>query len=283
MEQLAGRVAVITGAARGVGRALALECAREGMRLALADLDGALMEQVAGEARALGAEAFAMAVDVSERDEVEGLADRAYAAYGEANLLMNHAGVSVRGTTVDATEVDWEWTLAVNVRGVLNGVRTFVPRMRGQDGPAHIVNTASMSGLVARANEHGVYTASKHALVGLTNVLRDELEPEGIAVSCWCPSGMATNQTNSNEYRPEKFGGYYEFPVPHTGKLPNPMPPEEVAPRVLAGVRANRRYIITHPHRLSDVTEYYDRMWADYEAAARIADELEAVGQGGQA
>ena len=278
MEQLAGRVAVITGAARGVGRALALECAREGMRLVLADLDGALMEQVAGEARALGAEAFAMAVDVSERDELEALAERAYAEYGEVNLLMNHAGVSVRGLTVDASAVDWEWTLAVNVRGVLNGVRAFVPRMREQDGPAHIVNTASMSGLVARANEHGVYTASKHALVGLTNVLRDELEPEGIAVSCWCPSGMATNQTNSNEYRPEKFGGHYEFPVPSLGKLPNPMLPEEVAPRVLAGVRANRRYIITHPHRLSDVEQYYARMWDDYDAAARIADEIEAAG-----
>ena len=278
MEQLAGRVAVITGAARGVGRALALECAREGMRLALADLDGALVEQVAAEARALGAEAFAMAVDVSERGEVEALADRAYAAYGEANLLMNHAGVSVRGLTVDASEVDWEWTLAVNLRGVLNGVRTFVPRMREQDGPAQIVNTASLSGLVARANEHGVYTASKHAVVGMTSVLRDELEPEGIGVSCWCPGGMATNQANSNEYRPEKFGGHYEFSAPHTGKLPNPMAPEEVAPRVLAGARENRRYIITHPHRLSDVTEYYDRMWDDYDAAVRIADEIEAAG-----
>lgn len=271
MEQLTGRVAVITGAARGVGRALALECAREGMRLALADLDGERVEQVAAEARDLGAEAFALAVDVSERSEVEALADRTYAAYGEANLLLNHAGVSVRGPTLDATEVDWEWTLAVNLRGSLNGIRVFVPRMRRQDGPAQIVNTASLSGLVARANEHGVYTASKHAVVGMTNVLRDELEPEGIGVSCWCPGGMATNQTNSNEYRPEKFGGYYEFAAPSTGKLPNPMQPEDVAPRVLAGARENRRYIITHPHRLSDVTGYYDRMWADYDAAARIA------------
>lgn len=273
MEQLTGRVAVITGAARGVGRALALECAREGMRLALADLDGERVEQVAAEARDLGAEAFALAVDVSERSEVEALADRTYAAYGEANLLLNHAGVSVRGPTLDATEVDWEWTLAVNLRGSLNGIRVFVPRMRRQDGPAQIVNTASLSGLVARANEHGVYTASKHAVVGMTNVLRDELEPEGIGVSCWCPGGMATNQTNSNEYRPEKFGGYYEFAAPSTGKLPNPMQPEDVAPRVLAGARENRRYIITHPHRLSDVTGYYDRMWADYDAAARIAGE----------
>lgn len=279
MEELAGRVAVITGAGRGVGRALALECAREGMRLALADLDGDRIEQVASEARALGAEAFAMSVDVSERGQVEALAERTYAQYGEANLLMNHAGVSVRGPTVDATEVDWEWTLAVNLRGVLNGVRAFVPRMREQDGPAQIVNTASLSGLVARANEHGVYTASKHAVVGMTNVLRDELEPEGIGVSCWCPGGMATNQTNSNEYRPEKFGGYYEFAAPSLGKLPNPMQPEDVAPRVLAGARENRRYIITHPHRLSDVTDYYDRMWADYEAGARIAGELASTGQ----
>lgn len=278
MEQLEGRVAVITGAGRGVGRALALECAREGMRLALADLDGELMEQVAAEARALGAEAFAMGADVSGRDEVEALAGRTYAAYGEANLLMNHAGVSVRGPTLDATEIDWVWTLAVNLRGVLNGIRAFVPRMRGQAGPAQIVNTASLSGLVARANEHGVYTASKHALVGMTNVLRDELEPEGIGVSCWCPGGMATNQTNSNEYRPEKFGGYYEFDAPSLGKLPNPMTPEQVAPRVLAGARENRRYIITHPHRLADVTQYYDRMWNDYEAAARIADELANAG-----
>ncbi len=274
MEQLEGRTAVITGAARGVGRALALECARQGMRLVVADLDGALAQEVADEAKTLGAEAIAVAVDVSERDEVEALAERAYAEFGEVNLLFNHAGVSVRGPVLEASDIDWEWTLAVNLWGALHSIRAFVPRMREQAGPAHIVNTASMSGLVARQNEHGVYTASKHALVGLTNVLRDELEPEGIAVSCWCPSGMATNQTNSNEYRPARFGGPYDFEAPSTGRLANPMSPEEVAPRVLAGVRENRRFIITHPHRLPDVEEYYQQIWDDYEAGVRIAEEL---------
>ena len=177
MGQLAGRGAVITGAARGVGRALALECAREGMRLALADLDGPLVQEVADEVKATGGEAIAVPVDVSEREEVEALAERAYAELGEVNLLFNHAGVSVRGEILEASDVDWEWTLAVNLWGVLHGIRAFVPRMREQAGPAHIVNTASMSVLVARRNEHGVYTASKHTHVGLTNVLRDDWNP----------------------------------------------------------------------------------------------------------
>lgn len=274
MENLDGRVAVITGAARGVGRALALECAREGMHLGVADLDGILVQKVAEEAKSLGVDVIAVQVDVSEREQVDSLAEQVYNKFGEVNVLFNHAGVSVRGPVLDASVVDWEWTLAVNLWGVLYGIRAFVPRMREQHGPAHIVNTASMSGLVARQNEHGVYTASKHTLVGLTNVLRDELESEGIAVSCWCPSGMATNQTHSNEYRPAKFGGAYEFPAPSSGRLANPMSPEEVAPRVLAGVRENRRYIITHPQRLSDVEEYYQQIWNDYDAGVRIAEEL---------
>ena len=272
MLDFVDKVAVITGAGRGVGRAIALQCAREGMRVVVvADLDGGLAQQVAREFEELPARAVAVQVDVSDEAQVQALAARAYDEFGEVNVLFNHAGVSVRGPVADATRTDWEWTFAVNLWGVLNGVYAFLPRMRAQSGEAHIVNTASMSGVVARRNFHGVYTASKHAIVGFTSVLRDELEPEGIGVSCWCPSGMLTNQTNSGEYRPARFGGAYELPEARVQRLADPMLPEEVAPRVLEGVRQNLRYIFTHPNSRAHLEEQHKLLWDDFAAGERIA------------
>ncbi len=242
MTDIEGSVAVITGGASGVGRAIALECARQGARgVVVADIEAAPAEEAAAEIRAAGGTAIAVQAEVAERASVEALAQRAYGEYGEVNLLFNNAGVSKRTPLAEAPVEDWDWLLAVDLWGPLHGIYAFVPRMREQDGPAHIVNTASVSGLVARPNRNGIYTSVKHALVGLTNVLRDELEPEGIVVSCWCPGGMLTNMYDSGRTRQERFGGSYAPRPRPVDREPNPLTPEQAAPRVLAAVRENRR------------------------------------------
>lgn len=277
MKDFAGKVALVTGGGSGVGRALALECAREGMKVVVADIDAASAQAVADEVRATGVEALAVQVDVADRDAVEALAERAYAEFGEVNLLFQNAGVSKPSPLAEPAFEDWNWLLAVNLWGVLHGIYSFVPRMRAQAGEAHIVNTASVSGFVARQNSNGIYTSVKHALVGLTNVLRDELEPEGIVVSCWCPGGMLTNMGDAGRNRQERFGGPYPERARPVERQPNPILPEQVAPRVLALVREDRRYILTHPATRSTVEAYYRQIWDDYEAAERVIGELEST------
>ena len=274
MKELAGRTAVITGAASGAGRALALECARERMNVVIADVELEPAQGVVQEIEKLDRRAIAVQTDVTDRASVEALADRAYAEFGEVNLLINNAGVSRRSPLAEPADDNWNWILAVNLWGPLNGVYAFVPRMREQEGPAHIVNTASVSGLVARRNVNGIYTSVKHALVGLTNVLRDELEPDGIVVSCWCPGGMLTNIGDSGRNRQAEFGGTYSEEARRTEREPNPMTAEDVAPRVLAAIREERRYIFSHPATRATVEEYYRQILDDYDAGERIAAEV---------
>ena len=274
MEEFRDRVAVITGGAGGIGRAIADALASDGAHIVLGDIDEALCEQAAAELRANGARCVAVPTDVSERDSVEALADAAYAEFGAVHLLFNNAGVAMHGALADMTTDDWEWLMSVNFQGVLNGVYAFLPRIREQrraqpDSDAHIVNTASLNGVVARNNAHGVYTASKYAVTGFTYVLREELAEEGIAVSLLLPSMMATGLMTAGRNRQQRFGGPLEqdpMPIPPRRQ---PADPAEMAPRVLRGVRENRRYIFTHPDTRPIVEDYYAEMLADYEAAAR--------------
>ena len=266
---------MITGAAHGAGRALAFECGARGMHVVVADIDGDAAHEVAREVDSDGGRAIAVPVDVADLASVEALAERAYTEYGEVNVLFNNAGVLLSRRLADATLQDWAWLLNVNVMGAVHGVMAFLPRMRAQQGEAHIVNTASIAGLVARPNQLGLYTTTKHALVGYTNVLRDELAAEGIGVSCWCPSGMLTEIFESTRRRQDRFGGASE-PEPHpVPRRAGPTTPEAVAPRVLEGVRENLRYIFTHPDAWEDVEGAQRQVAADFEAARQIAHRVE--------
>ncbi len=276
MRELRDRVSVVTGAGHGVGRALAHECAKEGMRVVVADLEAGPAEEVARAIREQGGKAIAVEVDVAERAQVEALADRAYAEFGATHLLFNNAGVSMHRRIADSQPEDWEWVLAVNLWGPLHGVYAFLPRMREQDGEAHIVNTASMSGLISRRNQRGIYQTVKHGLVAMTNALRDELEEEGsnVSASCFCPGGMLTDIEDAGRHRQQRFGGPFSlgpFPV---ARQPNPMLPEQIAPRVLEAVRENRRYIFSHPHTLADLESHYRELLDDFEAAKQIAERV---------
>ncbi|MXW24528.1 MAG: SDR family NAD(P)-dependent oxidoreductase [Chloroflexi bacterium] len=272
MEDFAGRVAVITGAGSGAGRAIALALAREGAHgVVVADIDEAATRETASLVRLAGPHALVAHADVADQGSMDDLAARAYREYGEVHLLFPNAGVAKPSPLVDAERADWDWVFAVNLHGVVNTVQAFVPRMLAQERDAHIVVTASMSGVLVRRNRNGVYTAVKHAVVAYCNVLRDELEPEGIAVSCWCPGGMATRIGDAARVRQEEYGG----PLTATSNFGGDWePPDAVMPRLLQGVRENRRYIFTHPETRPALERYYAEMFEDFDAGDRTAGEI---------
>ena len=267
MEQLDGRVAVITGGGSGIGEALAHACAAEGMRVLVADIEAGEAERVAAALRAAGRESLAARVDVTERESVDALADAAYAAFGAVHLLCNNAGVLTRSPIVDTPVADFEWNFAVNFYGVLHGVQAFAPRMMRQGGEAHIVNTASIGGLVPPAvHPSGAYTASKYAVMGLSETLRRELAPAGIGVSVLCPMGVQSRIFSSARNRAARFGGP-DARDTDSNPAAERKDPAEVARRVIEGVRRGQFYIVTH----TETRELVERRFGEIlEACARL-------------
>ena len=250
MNPFNGRVAVITGAAGGIGSAIARACAERGAQLALADLDGEGLERVAKELEGIGTKVLSVQTDVSRRDSVEALAEKSWRHFGNVHLVYNNAGVATFGVLAEAVHEDWVFTMGVNFWGVVHGVESFVPRLIEQGDGGHVVNTASMAGLTGM-RWLGVYSASKFAVVGLTEALRRELEPHGIGVSVLCPMMVDTQMTgNSSRARPPDQRGQDETPAPGPDTLVgNIISPDEVAARALRGIERNDLYILTHPEQ----------------------------------
>jgi NAD(P)-dependent dehydrogenase (short-subunit alcohol dehydrogenase family) len=256
---LRGKTSVVTGGASGIGRALALRVAREGTNVVIADLDVAGMEAVAAEARGLGVKALTVRTDVSELAQVEALAARAFETFGAVHVLCNNAGVAAWGGLESASHRDWQWVLGVNLWGVIHGVEAFVPRMIARGEPGHIVNTASMAGLVA-SKGLGVYNTSKYAVVGLSETLAKDLKPYRIGVSVLCPMGVETRIRESERNRPaalrnERAGG--GEPVELIGRY---LPPDAVADMVLDAIRSNELYVITHEEALEPLRRRAERL-----------------------
>jgi NAD(P)-dependent dehydrogenase (short-subunit alcohol dehydrogenase family) len=189
---VSGEVAVITGGASGIGRGAALALARRGADIVLADLNDRRLAQVRDEIIGLGQRALAVHCDVSRDEEIARLADRAEAELGPVGLVMNNAGVVLRGALEDIAPADWQWCFGINVFGVIRGVQAFLPRMIAQRR-GYIVNTGSVAGLVALTGEGAPYIASKFAVVGFTEALALYCRPLGIGVSLLCPGGVNTN------------------------------------------------------------------------------------------
>ena len=206
MKELRDRVAVITGAASGIGYGLAEVFAAEGMRLVLADIDEGRLNSAAAKLSEQGATVLAMAIDVAQPERVDELASRTLARFGAVHVLCNNAGVSASLRTIwEAPLADWHWIMGVNVMGVVHGLRSFMPILLEQP-EAHVVNTASILGLVTSSEGGGAYAASKHAVVALTEALQVQLDRAGAAhvgVSCLCP-GPVDSQivANSAAQRP---------------------------------------------------------------------------------
>ena len=247
MEAFKDRVAVITGAAGGIGSALARAFAERGARLVLADLDESGLETVAKELEAKGAEALTVRTDVSQRESVEALAEASWRRFGGVHLVCNNAGVGSFGELATAAHEDWVLTMSVNFWGVVHGVESFVPRLIEQGNGGHIMNTASMAGLTGM-QWLGVYSASKFAVVGLTEALRRELAPKGIGVSVLCPMMVDTKMTgNSLPVRTGDLRGQNETRDPGAESfVGNIISPEEVAVRSVRGIERNDLYILTH-------------------------------------
>ena len=268
MEQLTDRVAVITGAGSGIGEGLARRCASAGMKVVVADLERDQGERVAQLIAADGGEALAVPVDVSDRAAMESLARQAVERFGAVHLLCNNAGVMTVAPILETPDEDWQWTLAVNLYGVIHGIRAFVPLMLSQGEEGHIVNTASMASVRMSGGSIGAYIASKFAVLGLTEQLERELAGTNVGVSVLLPGAVATRIFQAERNRPDALGG------PGTlGQTPDRelMAPSRVAELVLDAVRANRFYIFTHPEGRAAVEERVARMLADYGAVGTMS------------
>lgn len=208
MNRFTNRVAVITGAASGFGLAFAQRGASLGMKLVLADVEAAPLEAAAEKLRASGAEVLARQTDVADPVQVAELADCAFNDFGAVHLLFNNAGVAPVGLVWEHSAADWRWVLGVNVLGVANGLRSFVPRMLRQGDDSHIVNTASVAGFISPTTM-GLYSASKHAVVTLTETLLHDLRSVGssIGVTVLCPAFVPTGIAESERNRPAEFAG----------------------------------------------------------------------------
>jgi NAD(P)-dependent dehydrogenase (short-subunit alcohol dehydrogenase family) len=250
-------VAVITGAASGIGWALAKRCASQRMRVVLADKNAAALSATAAEIRASGVEVLAVPTDVSRAHDMEVLAEAIRSTFGRVHLLCNNAGVGITTPILQSTIEDWEWALGVNLWSVIHGVRVFVPLMRSHQDPCHIVNTASIAGLISPPGL-GVYRTTKHAVVAYSEALYHELAEQAphIKISVLCP-GIVKTQILSSAHRAQAMSG----DVPAAERLDNTeeqrlkgafqegMAPEAVAELVFEAVREERFYILTHPER----------------------------------
>ncbi len=258
MQDFRGKVAVVTGAASGIGRALAGRAAQEGMLVVLADIEEGALGRASAELEATGARVLAVRTDVSRAEEVEALAQKTLETFGAVHLLFNNAGVAAGTTIWESTLADWKWVLGVNLWGVIHGIHTFVPLMLKQETEGHIVNTASMAGLVS-GPALGVYKVTKHGVVTLSETLYHELALTGskIKVSVLCPGWVQTQIMASDRNRPASLqndpaeaqlnpAGEMIFQMVQQA-IAGGMSPQEVAGLVFGAIREERFYILTDP------------------------------------
>jgi len=255
MQELEGKVAVVTGAASGIGLAMATRFAAAGMKVVLADIEAGPVDLAAAALRSGGSEAVAVTTDVSKGEQVDALGAAALEAFGSVHLVCNNAGVGGGGQMERLTVADWEWVLGVNLWGVIHGMRVFLPLLLEQ-GEGHIVNTASVAGLFA-APFMGPYNASKYAVVALSETAFGELSLAGspVGISVLCPSWVRTRIDESHRNRPDELANEpadddAEVAAVMAEVLNNliagGMAPEAVADEVLEAVIRRRFYVLTH-------------------------------------
>ena len=275
MREFTDRVAVITGAASGIGRGIAETFAGAGMKLVLADVEPRALARATEQLESAGAQVLGVETDVSKAEQVEALALKSLEAFGAVHVVCNNAGVGVTEPGVaswEATLDDWNWVLAVNLMGVVHGIRTFIPIMLRQESEGHIVNTASMAGLVAGGGP--VYGVTKHAVVALSESLHNELafREARVKVSVLCPGWVNTSILNADRNRPVDLSeaATSSFPSAQVAMfrdivrkaLESGRDPRHVGDQVLDSIREERFYILTHPdwkylieHRVNNILQ----------------------------
>lgn len=260
MKDFKDKVAVVTGAASGIGRAMAERFAAEGMKVVVADIEEGALAETEKEMKANGATVLAARTDVSKSADVEALAHKTIDAFGAVHILCNNAGVSARGASWQRTVGDWQWVLGVNLWGAIHGIRVFVPIMLGQDAEGHVVNTASMAGFISPPWS-ATYSVTKHGVVTLSETLHHELAQVGarVKVSVLCPGWVKTRMADAERNRPAEL---QNEPVEAT-RIPQVeaaerlrvqlrstgLSPEKVAEDVFRAIKDEKFYILTHPER----------------------------------
>ena len=272
MQEIDCRTAFITGGASGIGLGMAKVFLRAGMRVAIADIREDHLDQARAELAGEFDEArfHALKLDVTDRAAFAAAADEVAGRFGAVHLLCNNAGIGILKPIGEAEYADWDWAVDVNLNGVFNGIKSFLPHMLAHGEGGHIVNTASMAG-VLQYSQAGLYVATKFAVVGLSEALRAELADKGIGVSAFCPGGVRSNIRDYEKTRPDRFAVSAEGDAPppprfsfsdedraRLGTLT--ASPEEAGEMVLQGVRDNALYIFTAPEFRPGIEQRFDAM-----------------------
>ncbi|MAE71183.1 MAG: short-chain dehydrogenase [Gemmatimonadetes bacterium] len=251
MKDIAGKVAFVTGGASGIGLAMARSLLAAGMKVAITDIEQAALDRVKGGFASSNAEVIHLKLDVTDRDAMEQAARETEAAFGKVHVVCNNAGVSVSGRVDKMSYKDWDWVMGVNLAGVINGVQTFASRIKAHGEGGHFVNTASMAGHMPIPGG-SIYTTSKFAVVGMSEVMRTDLARYNIGVSVLCPGGVVTNVGKSGRNRPENLTRETDNTRLNLGKLSETvmddmLEAEVIGEMVLAAILADDLYIFSHP------------------------------------
>lgn len=276
MDQFKGKTAFVTGGASGIGLALCRAFGQRGMNVAIADVEATACAQAVATLRGERIPVVGTACDVSNRESLAEAAARAFAEFGNIHILCNNAGVSRAGPIEGIAASDWDWVIGVNLKGLVHGLQIFLPHMKAHGEEGHIVNTASMNGLVGTSLA-GPYSATKFATVGLSEVLAAELEGSPVGVSVLCPSWVKTRMLDNGRNRPDHFGGPISLDMDgknaernrrYAQALESGLDPAYVAKLTCDAIEARRLYVFTHADRRPDVERRFKLMMDGFEALA---------------
>jgi NAD(P)-dependent dehydrogenase (short-subunit alcohol dehydrogenase family) len=282
MKELRDKVAVVTGGASGIGLAMARQFAEEGMKVVLADVEEQALAKALAELEEAGADALAVHTDVSNAADMARLRDDTLAKYGKVHVLCNNAGVGGGGLLWETALEDWKWVMGVNLWGVIHGIRTFVPVMLEQGEEGHVVNTASVAGLISPPGI-GIYNATKHAVVAISETLHVELMLRGAKVkaSVLCPAWVRTNIADAERNRPAALQGDRTLSTEEQMMdqvmrqvVATGMDPSEVAAKVVDAVRNEKLYVLTHPQFEKVIRAHYERMLSGTNPGMEILSHL---------
>jgi NAD(P)-dependent dehydrogenase (short-subunit alcohol dehydrogenase family) len=271
--EFSGKTAFVTGAANGIGLGICRALARNGVNLVLADIEQSALDAARRELETFNIRTRAIMVDVSDAAAFERAADEAEREFGNIHFLFNNAGITMKAVPLwELTPQQWEWIFGVNIVGVINGIRTLVPRMKAHGEAGHVVNTASIGGLQVNPKlRNGSYAMTKYAVVAASEALALDLEGSNLGVSVLCPAIVATTLYASAQRRPERLGGPFGRTNPEHAKAFHAagIPPDDVGRRVLDAVAKAEFFIFTHEEPREWIEARHQRLIAGFDSLER--------------
>jgi NAD(P)-dependent dehydrogenase (short-subunit alcohol dehydrogenase family) len=278
VKNLKGKTAYVSGAASGMGFGISAALAQAGANIAMVDIRADALAEAKARLHNFGDRIETYVSDVSDAAALEETAREIDRRFGDLHIVCNNAGVSMLGTPLDEISLaDWEWVIDVNIKGVIHGIHTFMPRLKAHGQEAHIVNTASIGGLQVNPNYRtGAYSMTKYAVVALSEALDNELTGSKIGVSVLCPAAVDTGIHLSARSRPQRLGGPFERPEDHfMGDLiKDGLSPEQVGSRVVKAIEDGEFYILTHSSPREWVERRFNRIMVAFDRAENFEKEL---------